>query len=133
MANAFGFARYPQQKTPPAEAVGMALFQQGQQQGQQPAQAPMMMAPPVSPDAALRADGAVRMTGGGQIDDGLPMEDGHSANALNVAVGEALTRSGNGYSTNPNPFKPRAESVQRLQQLGLSAVEAQLLLRTGGV
>lgn len=138
MSNAFGFVRMPQQPTPPAEAVGMALLQRGQQQ---PA-APMMGrpdypepgdTPDASPEAGLRAQGAHRMTGPGQMDDSLPLDDGHSINALNVAVGEALTRLGGGYSTSPNPFKPRDRAIQNLQQLGLSAVEAHLLVRTGGV
>lgn len=132
MASAFGFSRYPQQKTPPAEAVGLALLQQQAQPD-----APMMsMAPPAAPmdpDATLRAQGAERMTGAGQIDDGMPSPDGHSTNAVNVAVGEALTRMGGGYQTNANPFKPRDRAIQNLLQLGLSPVEAQLLVRTGGV
>lgn len=131
MASAFGFTRYPQQKTPPAQEVGLALMQQGQQ----PAPAPAPMAPVEggSPDAMLRAQGAARMTSAEQIDDGTPNADGHSINAINAAVGEALTRAGNGYATNPNPFKPRDRAIQTLQQLGLSAVEAQLLVRTGGI
>jgi len=135
MSSAFGFTRYPQQKTPPAEAVGMALLQRGQ--GQPASAAPPMMmgsAPEMGPppDALLRAQGAERMTGSGQMDDGMPMEDGHSLNAISVAVGEALTRMGGGYATSPNPFKPRERALQNLQQLGLSSVEAQLLIRTGG-
>jgi hypothetical protein len=74
------------------------------------------------------------MTGAGQIDDNASEDDGvHSANAVNVAVGEALTRMGGGYATNPNRFKPRERALQNLQQLGLSETEAILLIRTGGV
>jgi hypothetical protein len=95
---------------------------------------PGQMAPAAPSDLALREAGAGKMTGPGQIDDNATDDDGaHSANAVNVAIGEALTRMGGGYKTNPNPFKDRARHMQNLQQLGLSEIEAQLLARTGGV
>lgn len=139
MANAFGYVRMPQQPTPPAEAVGMALLQRGQQQQAAPTMGRPDYpepgdTPDASPDAGLRAQGAHRMTGPGQMDDSLPLDDGHSINALNVAVGEALTRLGGGYQTNiNNPFKDRTNHVRQLRQLGLSEVEAQLLVRSGGI
>lgn len=84
--------------------------------------------------ASLRLQGAQRM--GPQDQHGAaesPDPSGHSANALNISVGEALTRLGNGYSTNTNPYKDGAAHSRQLQQLGLSPVEAALLTRTGGV
>jgi len=149
MPGGFGFANYSsQRKTPSSEAVGAALLQRGQGAGQAapadmpygpgqmaPAEQPFgpgQMAPPS--DFALREDGARRMGGAGQIDDNASEDDGaHSANAVNVAIGEALTRMGGGYTTNPNPFKPRDRAIQNLRQLGLSDVEAQLLVKSGGV
>lgn len=148
MPGAFGYPNYSTaRKTPSSEAVGMALMQRGQMQGggagmmpmdhEPMAMAPDQMAPALTGSVggdSLREDGARRMTGAGQIDDAGHEDDGvHSANALNVAVGEALTRMGSGYTTNANPFKDRAEHIRQLQQLGLSEVEAQLLARTGGV
>lgn len=147
MAGGFGFQKYPQQGTPNAEAVGMALMQQGQGPPMGGAPAPMSAAPmaptgagigagSTDADASLRGEGAVRMTGGGQIgamQGGDPDEHGHSTNALNVAVGEAMTRLGGGYSTNPNPYKDRAGHMRQLMQLGLSQTEAHLLAETGGV
>ena len=140
MAGAFGFPKFPQRPTPASQDVGMALLQRGQQQHAPASMPPMMAGPdagapaPSDPDAAVRAAGAQKMGGPGQIDDNAADHDGtHSANAVNVAVGEALTRLGSGYSTNSNPFKDRARHIQNLQQLGLSAIEAELLSRTGGV
>ena len=146
MPGGFGFARYPQRPTPSSEAVGMALMQRGQMAQGQPMQPGPgaaletgspdggFQSPAAPPDSALREAGAGKMTGPGQIDDNATDDDGaHSANAVNVAIGEALTRMGGGYKTNPNPFKDRARHMQNLQQLGLSAIEAQLLARTGGV
>lgn len=151
MAGGFGFARYPQRKTPASQDVGMALMQQGQAGGAAPAEMPYgpgQMAPmeqsfgpgqmaPASTASVggdpLREDGARRMSGAGQIDDNASEDDGtHSANAVNVAIGEALTRQGGGYRTNPNPFKPRDRALRNLQQLGLSETEAMLLIQTGG-
>lgn len=158
MAGAFGFVKQPQRGTPSAEQIGQALMQQGGMPmgGMGPGQAapapmpsgpgqaapyqgnpggmgPMPSGPDVMGPAALRADGARRMTSPGQMPDmGGIEEEGHSANALNIAVGEALTRMGGGYMTNPNPYKPRERTAQNLQQLGLSAIEADLLIRTGG-
>jgi len=86
------------------------------------------------PDAMMRSQGAQKMGGPGQIDDAHQMDDGtHSANAVNIAIGEALTRTGGGYSTSLNPYKDREKHIRQLQQLGLSAVEANLLAQTGGV
>lgn len=138
----FGFMKYPQRKTPSSEEVGTALLQQGQGPGSMAPDpgaefSPGRMAPPVDPsvaDAAMRAQGATQMGAPGQIDDaaGAPDTGMHSANALNVAVGEALTRTGGGYTTSLNPFKPRDRTRLNLQQLGLSEAEADLLIRTGG-
>lgn len=132
----FGFMRYPQRPAPAAEDVGAALMQQGAQQPAAAA-APMLAAPPPDPLTTaqmLRSQGAAKMGAAEQLDDAAGPDTGrHSANALNVAVGEALTRMGGGYQTNPNPHKPRERSRQTLQQLGLSAEEAELLIRTGGV
>lgn len=138
----FGFAKYPQQPTPSSQAVGQALMQQGQQP-----QPPAPMMAPADPlgvaeqrtaataieSHALRARGALQMTGPGQIASEPDVTDGHSTNALNIAVGEALTRMGSGYQTNPNPFKNRTGNMRQLQQLGLSATEAHLLAESGGV
>lgn len=151
MPGGFGFSNYATQRpTPNAQEVGHALVGQRMGGGMQAPQpggpmamfgAAQPMAPMASPsmgdpqDAALRLDGARRMAGGGQIDDTADREDPgvHSANAVNVAVGEALTRMGGGYTTNPDRFKPRENNVRQLQHLGLSEVEAQLLVRSGGV
>ena len=148
MAGASGFPRYPQPTTPDSRAVGAALMQQGMGPGQMapptPATGPGQMAPappsgmptdmpPVDPYAQLRADGAQRMTAPGQLDHGEAEPGAHSANALSIAVGEAMTRLGGGYKTDPNPYRDTAGHVRQLQQLGLSAVEAELLVQSGGV
>lgn len=135
MAGAFGFQKMPQRPAPDGQAVGMALIQQGQQPQQAPPQPMMAPQEPAYGDeqeAALRRDGAQRMGAPGQMHD-VPTEGAHSANALNVAVGEALTRVGSGYETNADPYKPHAENARQLMHLGLSDVEAQLLIKTGGV
>lgn len=152
MAGGFGFANYAgARKTPSSQAVGQALMQGGGQMagGAAPAEMPMgpgqmaptemlmgpgQMAPPVPPDQAMREDGARRMTGPGQVDDNAEEGDGtHSANAVNTAIGEALTRMGGGYRTNPNPHKDRARAMQLMQQHGLSETEARLLVESGGL
>lgn len=139
MAGGFGFARYPQSKTPDSRAVGAALQQQGQgpsdpMMGHEQGEAMMAAAPPpVDPAAQMRAAGAERMTAPGQMDDHPQSGDAHSSNALSIAVGEALTRQGGGYATNPNPYKPRESNIRLLMQNGLSEVEARLLSQTGGV
>jgi hypothetical protein len=138
MAGGFGFQNYgSQRKTPSSEAVGQALMQRGQDPGlMAPAEQPFGMGQQAAPpsDQALREDGARRMGGAGQIDDNASEDDDvHSANAVNVAIGEALTRAGGGYATSPNRFRDEAGKLRQLQQLGLSQVEAQLLLRTGGL
>lgn len=146
MAGAFGFAKYPQKKSPAAQDVGAALMEQQQMSAPavmpygpgQMAPPPTAMGPgqmaPMDPDAMMRAEGALKMTGPGQSDDSAIGDgDGHSPNALSIAVGEAMTRAGGGFTSNPNPFKPKARSFQTLQQLGLSAQEATLLLQNGGV
>jgi len=137
MAGGFGFARYPQRPTPGSQEVGMALMQRGQGQEQAAPAQPAPMGPPAdggaAADQALRLDGAHRMGGSGQIDDNASDDDGvHSANAVNVAIGEAMTRAGGGYTTSKNPFKPRDRTLVNLQQLGLSETEAMLLIQTGG-
>ncbi len=153
MAGGFGFQKYPQRGTPSSEAIGMALMQQGMAQSVQqdanagiaPSAAPFgsMAGPsvtqpgvamPLAPEAAAqRLDGARRMGAPGQIDDSVPVEDGHSLNAINIAVGEALTRMGGGNAVATNPYKDRARSIRNLQQLGLSSTEAELLAETGGI
>lgn len=146
-----GYAKFPQRPSPNSQAVGAALLQQGQggmaptagptPAGPEPSYAPGQ--PPlyggagaqdtVDSSAAMRAQGARQMGGPGQIDDNATDDgDGHSANAISVAVGEALTRLGGGNNISPNPFKPRERSLQTLRQLGLSEVEARLLVETGG-
>lgn len=150
MSGGFGFQNYATaKKTPSSQAVGQALLQRGQGAGQMaPTEMPVgpgQMAPPMAPamqpgqmaapdDAALRMQGAEKMTGAGQMDDNASEDDGaHSPNAVNVSVGEALTRMGGGYTTNPNPFKDREKAKRLVQQHGLSAIEADLLARTGGL
>ena len=133
MPGGFGYPNYAaQRKTPSSEAVGAALMQQ---QSAPAEQGPGLGAAPMAPpsDEALREDGARRMTGAGQIDDNASDDDGiHSANAVNVAIGEALTRMGGGTTASKNPFKPRDRALLNLQQLGLSETEARLLIQTGG-
>lgn len=148
MPGGFGFQNYSsQRKTPSSQAVGQALLQRGQGAGEMaPAEMPMgpgQMAPTMPatgpgqmapPDQSMREEGARRMTGAGQVDDAVEPDDGsHSPNAVNVAIGEALTRMGGGYTTNPNPHKDRERHMRLLQQHGLSATEAQLLVESGGV
>lgn len=141
MAGGFGFSRYPQRPAPSAQEVGASLLQQGQMAPAGPAMAPaspMMAGPeaggnPLAEAQRLRAEGAYRMGAPGQMPDSGEEEGMHSANAVSVAVGEALTRQGGGYTTNPNPFKDTTGHVRQLMQLGLSEIEAQLLVRTGGV
>lgn len=147
MPAGFGFENYAAQRpTPRAQDVGLALVGRRVGPGNPDAMGGMMGSGPMdgvglggpSPsgdpmERALREDGARRMSAPGQMDD-PPGDDGrHSLNAVNVAVGEALTRMGGGYTTNPNPFKPRDSNARQLMQLGLSEVEARLLVRTGGV
>jgi len=135
MAGGFGFSKYPQRPAPGAEDVGRSLMQQQAMPGavETPMAPTMPMADPLTADRQMRLDGAQRMGAPGQVPDMADDDGTHSANALSVAVGEALTRQGGGYTTNPNPFKDRAGHVRQLMQLGLSEVEAQLLVQTGGV
>lgn len=148
MTGGFGFPNYAtQRKTPSSQAVGAALLQQGQQAPAGPTGPGLetgmggggFQSPDASPTASMggdpqREEGARRMGAGGQLDDSADIGDGtHSANAVNIAIGEALTRMGGGYATNPNPFKPRDRNMQLVRQLGLSEVEAQLLAQTGGL
>lgn len=139
MAGGFGFPSYPQRGTPRAQDVGAALEARAQAPtAGAPASGPPMAAPAMAQEgddmAPIRLQGAVKMGAPGQMNDDLDRGDGeHSANALNVAVGEALTRMGGGYATNPNPHKDRARNVRLLQQLGLSETEATLLAQTGGI
>jgi len=130
---AFGYTQYPARPSPSAEAVGMALLGR-RQQAMSPA---AVSAGPMTPEgmasepARVRMAGAMRTGGPRQMDHGA-LPDGTSPNAISIAVGEALTRVGGGNQTNPNPFKPRQQSFQQLQALGLSPTEARLLLGTGG-
>jgi hypothetical protein len=138
MANGFGFVRPGQRPTPDSAQVGAALMQRGMAQ---PQMAPGMAAPPQSPadpepsfmeaierapdhrpDLDLRRHGAFLMGGGGQSGEW----------SLPTAVGEALTRKGGGHTANPNVHKPRGRTLETLQQLGLSRIEAELLIETGG-
>ena len=140
MAGGFGFSKYPQRPAPSAQDVGASLLQQGQMAtptdpGMAPAQ-PMMAesgGDAIMADQRLRQEGAFRMGPSGQVPDSGTDDGMHSANAVSMAVGEALTRQGGGYTTNLNPFKDTAGHVRQLMQLGLSEIEAQLLVRTGGV
>lgn len=120
MSNAYAFRPPPQmqqqmQQQAQPQQVGAALM--GGQQA--------MRAPP-DPDAELRREGARLMTT-------AQTTDGDAATL--AAIGEALTRSGGGYTTNTSEsaqFKDRARSARDLQRLGLSAAEAELLQMTGG-
>jgi hypothetical protein len=138
MANGFGFVRPGQRPTPDSAQVGAALMQRGMAQ---PQMEPGMTAAPQSPadpepsfmeaierapdhrpDLDLRRHGAFLMGGGGQSGEW----------SLPTAVGEALTRKGGGHTANPNVHKPRGRTLETLQQLGLSRIEAELLIETGG-
>lgn len=118
MPNAFGFTRPDQQPSPDPRAVGQQLMQPA------PVRSPRVPLdqndaefPAHSMSAALRREGGKLMGGGGSDEDG----------AMSAAVGEALTRAGGGHTPNPNPHKNRDANVQRLMQLGLSQLEAELL------
>lgn len=143
MAGGFGFTP-PQAPRPNGQQVGSALMARGQMGQMAPPTAMPGVEMPMSSEQenaimassgrAMREAGAKKMGAAGQIDD-APIDDGagHSPNALNIAVGEALTRMGGGYKTNPNPHKDRDRSMRQLMQLGLSETEAGLLVATGGV
>ena len=128
---AFGFAAYPLKPSPATQAVGAALLQRRQQPyGPMDRPAPQPGVETATP-ATIRMEGAKRMGGPMQLDH-AELPDGMNANAINVAIGEAMTRVGGGNQPNPNPFKPRQRSLQQLQALGLSPIEAQLMIQTGG-
>lgn len=128
MSNGYGFHTPGTRPSPDPRQVGQMLMQGPQAQPQQP-QAPRPMAPQMtggreaeeaparSMDEHNRREGAKLMGAGG------PDEDG----ALAAAVGEALTRAGNGHRGNPNPYKNRARNLEQLKQLGVSEFEASLL------
>lgn len=136
MAGGFGY-ELPQSQPAAGrpEQVGRSLMLRGQMAREAPA--PSMMAPvmpdPMTEGQMLRQAGAQRTGGPGQIDTPADEDGAHSPNAINIAVGEALTRLGGGYKTNPNPLKPHGRNVAQLMQLGLSPTEAQLMVQTGGV
>ena len=126
-----GFERYPQQPSPNPQQVGAALASQGQQPEQQPmrpvlepGQGPLY---PGDDMAAGRLAGARFMSGREQS---LTADDNPAA--VNAAIGEALTRLGNGYKTNDNPFKDREKAARLMQQHGLSETEARLMIESGG-
>lgn len=126
MANAFGFARFPQQPSPDPSAVGAQLMQQ--RQAPQVPQ-PVGVTPGEQVATSFRPDEVLRMEGGKLAGSGGPDVSG----GLNSAIGEALTRVGGGLQNNPNPNKPKARNMAQLRQLGLSDVEVMLLSETGGI
>lgn len=138
MASGFGFTKQPQTPAPRAAAVGLQLRQQqvGGGAGAPPGAGGIPMTPAAPGEAdverqkmMLRAGGE-KMGGAGQR---VSVGENEPGAEMAAAVGEALTRLGGGYRTNPNPFKPRDKAFQNLQQLGLSEFEAMLLMQTGGL
>lgn len=128
MAGGFGFIP-PQAPRPTGQQVGEALM------SRPAASVPgVPVVDPLAEGKALRQAGATKMGAAGQVDD-HPMEDGmgHSPNAVNIAVGEALTRMGGGAAVSKSAHRDVVGHVRQLMQLGLSATEAELLVQTGGV
>lgn len=121
MPSAFGFSIPYQQPTPDPRTVGAQLMQPREQQQQQQPQLEIDSADAVFParteGEALRRQASMLMGASGLGDDP----------SLVAAVADALTRAGGGHRGNPNPHKDRDRHVQRLQQLGISELEAELL------
>lgn len=115
MAGGFGFTNYNAQ-------VGSALQQPSAPMSGMMMRRPEPVAPP-DPDRQVREMGAQLNAAPGQHD----MDGG-----LAAAIGDHLTRTGGGYSTNPNPLKDRGRALQHLAYLGLRPEEVALLGESGG-
>ena len=151
MAGGFGYERQPQSPSPDPREVGKRLRQQqmGPQMGMGPAMGGDQMVPPPDAEPAEDSDpsidpqrtlGAVYAGGGGQMGTGsapagMPdyAEDDVDASMVH-AVGDALSRMGNGLM---RPQNPPPERVQRrrsqLAQLGVTPFEIELLSSSGGL
>jgi hypothetical protein len=146
MAGGFGYERQPQAPSPDPREVGQRLRQQGGMQLN--SRGPMAAGTP--PEAAEEVDpsfdpqrqlGAVYMGGRGQMGTGSAPpgqpdytdDDDVDANTT-AAVGEALSRMGNGLMRPQNPHPARVKRRRdQLLQLGVTELEINLLSKSGGL
>lgn len=132
MPGGFGFTSQPQQPPPDPRKVGMQLAQRGQGGGMPAMPMPMPMAGEAGsdPDRLAREQGGAKMGGAGQRD--TSSEDEHPS-AFAAAVGEALTRMGNGLMVSRDPTVDRERRKRDVMRLGVSDYEAELLSLSGGI
>jgi len=125
-----GFGFQPPAKPVTSQDVGASLMQQNQ-----PPQPPQMGQSPgrgIAPEVGMRMAGANITGGPDQFSNEQGME-GMNPSAINAAVGEALTRQGNGHMPPTREFKDMGRFQHELRTLGMSDFEAQLMARMGGV
>lgn len=107
MPNAFGFEQYPQRPSPDPRRVGQQLMQ--------------------PQDVGMGSMGA-----GGMGQPGMGMMEEENPAALNVAQDEAAVRT-DGQGPTQSGLGPTEATIRQLRQLGLSDMEIQMLIRSGGV
>lgn len=150
MAGGFGYERQPQSPSPDPREVGRRLRQSGMGQAPgagaaqpQPGLAPVATTsdefdPSLDPQRQLGGTytgGRGQMGTGSAAPAGMPgyQDDEVDANTVH-AVGDALSRMGNGLM---RPQSPHPARVQRrrdqLLQLGVTPLEVQLLSQSGGI